>query len=264
MNVNASDKVSLLNPCPLKDINYQIDPYIGCGHFCYYCYALNKAETDWKKEILIHKDITRPLKKQLKTISPQTIYIGWQTDPYQPCEAEYQQTRKVLKLFQEKRFSASILTKSDLVLRDTALLQTMSDTNVSISVAFNDNDVRRLFEYNTIDTEDRINALEKLKTAGVRTSALICPVIPYITDVIPLINMLAPHTAKIWIYRLSILDRTEQNWQYIENILESHFSGLKEQIETAVFSKDHPYWINLRDDLIRLQKDKDLNLSIHL
>lgn len=264
MNIRPYDNRPVLNPCTLKDRNHQVDPYIGCEHYCYYCYALNQAETDWSKDVLIHKDIASQLESELAGIPPQTIYMGWETDPYQPCEAEYRQTRQVLELFLEKGFSASILTKSDLVLRDTDLLQKMNEATVSASVAFNDNDVRRLFESNTIDTEARINALRKLKTAGLRTSALICPVIPYITDVIPLIDMVAPHTDKIWIYGLSMLNRTDQNWQNVESILESHFSDLMKQIETVVFSKGHSYWANLKQDLIELQKDRNLNLSIHL
>jgi DNA repair photolyase len=195
---------------------------------------------------------------------PQTIYMGWQTDPYQPCEAECRQTRRVLELFLEKGFSASILTKSDLVLRDTDLLLKMDEAAVSVSVAFNDNDVRRLFESHTMDTEARINAIRKLKTAGLSTSALICPVIPYITDVMPLIDMVAPHTDKIWIYGLSMLNRTDQNWQNLESILENHFPGLKRHIETVVFSRNHSYWEKLRRELMQLQKDRNLNLSIHL
>ena len=170
----------------------------------------------------------------------------------------------MLELLLEKGLSASILTKSDLILRDTDLLQKMNEATVSVSVAFNDNDVRRLFESNTMDTEARINALEKLKTAGLRTSALICPVIPYITDVIPLIDMLAPHTDKIWIYGLSMLNRTDQNWQNVESILENHFPDLKKQIESVVFSKNHSYWEKLRQELEYLQKDRKLNLSIHV
>jgi DNA repair photolyase len=212
----------------------------------------------------MHKDITGQLESELAGIPPQTIYLGWQTDPYQPCEAEYRQTRQVLELLLEKGFSASILTKSDLVLRDTDLLQQMNGVSVSVSVAFNDNDVRRLFESDTRDTEKRINALRKLKTAGLRTSALICPVIPYITDVIPLIDMLAPHADVIWIYGLSMLHRTDQSWQNVESILESHFPDVRAQIETIVFSHEHAYWMQLRQALLELQKERALNLSIHV
>ena len=37
----------ILEPCGLEGLASQVDPYIGCEHHCYYCYALNQAETDW-------------------------------------------------------------------------------------------------------------------------------------------------------------------------------------------------------------------------
>ncbi len=264
MKISVCSHRKILSPCGLKDLEYQVDTYVGCEHYCYYCYVLGQAETDWTKEVLIHKDITDRLNNELSKIPPQTIYMGWHTDPYQPCEAEYRQTRQVLTLLLEKGFSASILTKSDLILRDIDVLKKMDNASVSVSVAFNDNRIRQQFEANTIDTEDRIGALVKLKEAGIKTSALICPVIPYITDVKPLIDMLAPHTDLIWIYGLSIQERSDRNWQNVQSILKGHFPNLKEQIEAAIFSKDHPYWIQLRQDLLELQKDRQLNLSIHL
>jgi DNA repair photolyase len=241
-----------------------VDPYIGCEHYCYYCYALNQAETDWSKEVLIHKDITSQLESELAGIPLQTIYMGWQTDPYQPCEAEYRQTRQVLELLIGKGFSASILTKSDLILRDTDLLQKMNEASVSFSVAFNDNRTCRLFEANTVDNEKRIEALRQLKEAAVRTGALLCPVIPYITDAIQLIDMLAPCTDVIWIYGLSINDRSDQNWLNMQKILSREFPDFLEQIEQAIFSKEHIYWAQLRDDLVTLKNDRQLNLNIRL
>ena len=52
--------------------------------------------------------------------------------------AQCHQTRHVLELLLEKGFSASILAKSDLVLRDLDLRQAMEKATVSISVAFNE------------------------------------------------------------------------------------------------------------------------------
>jgi DNA repair photolyase len=264
MNIKTYDNRPVLTPCTLEGRNYQVDPYIGCEHYCYYCYALNQAETDWRKEILIHKDIAGQLESELAGIAPQTIYMGWQTDPYQPCEAEYRQTRQVLELLLEKDFSASILTKSDLVLRDTDLLLKMDAASVSFSVAFNDNRTRRLFEANTVDNEKRIEALRQLKEAGLRTGALLCPVIPYITDAIQLIDMLVPCTDVIWIYGLGMNDRSGQNWWNIHKILSREFPNLLEQIEPAIFSKNDIYWTRLRDDLVTLKNDRQLNLNIRL
>ncbi len=264
MKVSTCTKRPILEPCGLKDINYQVDPYIGCGHYCYYCYALEKAETDWTKEIRVHEDIVNQLGEELEGISPQRIYIGYHTDPYQPCEAEHLQTRKVLQLLLERGFSAGILTKSDLVLRDIDILGEMECASVSVSTSFIDNNTRRIFEADTMDTEKRIEALYALREVGVRTGSLLCPVIPYITDVMPLLKMLSPCTDVIRIYGLSILDRSSQSWRNVERILRDRFPDIFDDAESAIFSRDHPYWSELRVSLYRIQEQDKSNLDIHL
>ena len=264
MKINTCSSRPILQTCRLENFDYQIDAYVGCGHLCHYCYVLNQAETDWREEILIHHDLEGQLQTELAPIAPQKIYFGYHTDPYQPCEAEYRQTRNALRLLRDRGFSASILTKSDLVLRDVDILKAMPDASVSVSVAFNDNDTRRLFEANTIDTEPRIAALRQLRAAGIGTGALVCPVIPYITDAALLIDMLAPHTDAIWIYGLSIEKPTDPNWHNLQELLERHFPDLKTKIESAIFSKDHPFWTALREDLQRRAVERGLNLKIHV
>jgi DNA repair photolyase len=49
MVLTPCENRSVLEPCALPALNYQIDPYIGCEHYCYYCYVLPQAETDWTK-----------------------------------------------------------------------------------------------------------------------------------------------------------------------------------------------------------------------
>ncbi len=254
----------VLVPCSLDNLDYQVDPYIGCEHYCYYCYVLKDAETDWTQEIRMHGDIAGQLRGELEKIPPQKIYMGYHTDPYQPCEAQYRQTRQVLELLSEKGCSASILTKSSLVVRDIDILKEMDDASVSVSVAFNDHRTRVLFEDNTIPTEERIEALAKVADAGIQTNALICPVIPYITDVIPLIDSLASLTNRIWIYGLSIEERSDPNWQNVKEILTRHYPEMHKTIEEVIFSKQHSYWTRLREELIEAQDSRKLNLSIHV
>lgn len=264
MRITTGPSKPVLVPCSLRVAKYQIDPYTGCSHYCYYCYALNQAETDWTQEIRIYEDIKGELREEIADLAPQTIYMGYTTDPYQPCEAEYRQTRQVLEVLLEKGFSVSILTKSDLVLRDLDVLRQMPDASVSVSVAFNDNKVRKSFEADTKDTEDRIAALAQLRAAGIDTSALICPVIPYITDVFFLVDQLFPLTTTLWIYGLSIENRRDKNWQHLSQILDRSFPCLKKEIEAAVFSKDHDFWSGLRQALEQLAQQRQLNLSIHV
>jgi len=68
--------------------------------------------------------------------------------------------------------------------------------------------------------------------------------------VIPLIDTLIPHTDIIWIYGLSIEERSEPSWQNVQDILDGHAPNLKDKIDTVVFSSDHPYWIELRQNLL--------------
>jgi DNA repair photolyase len=264
MKVSVCSDRQILSPCSLKKFDYQIDTYVGCGHYCYYCYALDQAESDWSKEIFIHKNIIEQLSVEIDKISPQNIYMGYYTDPYQPCEAEYCQTRQVLEMFLAKGFSANILTKSDLVLRDIDILKQMNSASVSVSVAFNNNRTRRLFEADTMDTEKRIEALSQLKEVGVKTGALICPVIPYITDAIQLVDTLEPFADTIWIYGLGIKDPSGQNWLNLQKILRDQFADLIDQIEPAIFSKDHSYWAQLGKDLAAVKKDRELNMNIQI
>ncbi len=264
MKISVCAKRPILTECRLENFNFQIDPYIGCEHNCYYCYVLPQAETDWTKEILIHEDIVRQLEEELEDITPQVIYMGYYSDPYQQSEEQYLQTRKTLELLQSKGFSVSILTKSDLVLRDIDILKEMKDPFVSVSLAFNDNRTRRLFEANTMDTERRMEALCLLKEAGIKTGALICPVIPYITDPVKIIESVKDYADTIWVYPLNFGDRSGKNFKNIHKILHSEFPSQSDQIEKVVFSKEHSSWNQLRERLFTLKADLILNMHIHV
>ena len=75
MKVSVCTSRPILSPCGLIDIEYQVAVSLGCEHYCYYCYALPLAETDWSKEILIFNNIADQLiSKELHKIPPQTIY----------------------------------------------------------------------------------------------------------------------------------------------------------------------------------------------
>jgi len=113
MKVFECTKRPILSPCELPYFDFQVEPYIGCEHYCYYCYILPQAETNWSKKILIHRDIVNQLEEELENISPQAIYLGYYTDPFQPIEAKYYRTRNVLELLAQKGFSVGILTKLD-------------------------------------------------------------------------------------------------------------------------------------------------------
>ena len=264
MKISTRFHSKILNPSDIDMFNYKVDPYVGCEHLCQYCYALNKAETDWEKEIMIHEELIERLSRALSTLEPQTIYIGTDTDPYQPSERTSKQTRRILELLAERDFSACILTKSALVTRDIDLLSEMPGSSVGISIAFQDEHKRHLFEKNAPPNEERLEALKELKNAGIETYTMICPVMPFITDVESLIEYVAPYSDTIWIYRLSLESEDSANWRNVQSLLNLHFPELTEQYRNIAFTKDHPYWAGIRQSLEEIKNKKHLNLRIEL
>ena len=225
---------------------------------------MNKAETDWGKEILIHENFVKRLTEEISSLGSQDIYMGWNCDPYQTSERTFKQTRKALELFAKRGFSVSILTKSGLVTRDIDLFAKMPGSSVGVSLAFPEEQTRQLFEKNAPSNNERIEALKRLKSAGIPTYTLICPVMPFITNVESLIELVAPYSSKIWIYRLEMESTEDQNWLNIETILNQNFPELTEKYRKIAFSGDHPYWIKLRKRLQELQNKKYSNLMIKL
>ena len=264
MKIRTCSPRKILQPCSLNNYKYQIDPYIGCEHHCYYCYAINQAETEWTEEILVHQDFTNQLNSELSKIEPQPVYFGWNSDPYQSAESTTRHTRQSLELLAERGFSVCILTKSDLVTRDIDVLSKMPESTVGFSIAIQDEDVRQLFEVSAPSNSRRVNALKILKNAGIETYILICPVMPFITDVEYFIEIVEPYADTIWLYALSMESEGDLNWQYTKKILDQHFPELTESYCQITFSRDHPYWTELRQRMQAMQTENQLNLRIEL
>ncbi len=68
-------KRPVLEPCTLPEMHYQVDPNVGCEHYCYYCYVLDQAETDWRKEVLTHADIAARLESAEQPILRELVDV---------------------------------------------------------------------------------------------------------------------------------------------------------------------------------------------
>jgi len=120
-----------------------------------------------------------------KTKSGNGAFFGSVTDCYQPLEAKYQLTRSILQQIADhpdRVFRPSILTKSDLVLRDADLLKRIPGASVGFSITLTNEKSRRLFEPCGSPIKQRIAALQELHEAGIETYAFLGPILPGITD----------------------------------------------------------------------------------
>ena len=173
---------------------WTINPYRGCEFACKYCYARYTHEfmemrdgVAFEQKIYAKQHAAGLLRQELRAVKPgEEIAIGTATDPYQPIERKLEITRAILQEFARRsRLEMGIVTKSALVVRDIDLLQEISQNNhisVSITVTTMDADLARILEPRAPRPDLRLEALKKLRAAGVRAGVICAPVLPGITD----------------------------------------------------------------------------------
>src|SRR5260370_27884478 len=123
---------------------WAINPYRGCEFACKYCYARYTHEfmelrdgADFERKIFVKQQAAALLRSELKKVKRgEEIAIGTATDPYQPAERRFEVTRAILdELARHSGLAIGIVTKSNLVVRDTEILRRVGERNrISVSV----------------------------------------------------------------------------------------------------------------------------------
>jgi DNA repair photolyase len=111
-----------------------------------------------------------------------SILLGSVTDVYQPAEKKFQMTRKILEVLAKYDFPVSILTKSELVVRDIDLLKKILDCEVGLTITSLDGRISKIFEPGASAPAKRLSALTVLKSSGLKTYAFVGPILPGLTD----------------------------------------------------------------------------------
>jgi DNA repair photolyase len=182
------------NDSPDISFDQSINPYRGCEHGCFYCYARPthayqglSAGLDFESRLFVKDGAAALLERELANpkYKPKVIALGANTDAYQPIERQYRVTRAVLEVLAKARHPVGIVTKSNLVLRDLDLLAPMAAdglVKVFVSVTTVDRGLARRMEPRAPTPERRLEAIEKLAAAGVPVGVMAAPIIPAVND----------------------------------------------------------------------------------
>ncbi len=172
---------SIYTKTKIPDVDYVLNHYVGCEHNCTYCYA--KFMCRWKPYgkwgSWVEAKMNAP--ELAKKFISGSVAMCSVSDAYQPVEKELKLTRDVLQNL-DKRTNLSILTKSDLVLRDIALFKKFENLSVGLTINGFSGKTKELFEPNSPGNEARLHALKILNENGIKTYGFISPVIPGLTD----------------------------------------------------------------------------------
>lgn len=192
----ADDAKSVISENDSPDIpfRYSLNAYRGCSHGCSYCFARPTHEyldlsagLDFETKIFVKERAPELFRDWLARdrYVPETVTISGVTDCYQPIERKLGLTRRCLEVALEARQPIAMVTKNALVARDLDILQEMAKhriVSVALSITTLDQSLVKVMEPRTSSPAAKLRTIEQLTKAGVRTHALIAPVIPGLTD----------------------------------------------------------------------------------
>ena len=168
--------------------------YRGCTHGCRYCDG--QAEQyrltgEFGKDVEVKTNALDLLNKELNAkrripIPGGFVCVGGGvTDTFQPMNEKYALARGALELLLKKRKPVHLLTKSHHVLEHIDLikqLQTTSAATVSFSFSCVDESVARVLEPGAPSPSKRLEAMKRIKAAGIFCGMFLMPVIPGVSD----------------------------------------------------------------------------------
>jgi DNA repair photolyase len=187
---------SILNSCTSERVPFRwtVNPYRGCEFGCKYCYARYTHEYmeidggEFERKIYVKKDAGPLAERDLacEDVRGQHIALGTATDPYQPAEKEFGATRAILeKMAEREGLSVSITTKSNQVVRDIDLLRRIAERSsltVNVTITTLRARLARMLEPRAPRPDLRLDAVKKLREAGIAAGVFAMPVLPGLTD----------------------------------------------------------------------------------
>ena len=213
--------------------------YRGCQHGCIYCdsrslcYQMNHPFEDIEVKENAVELLEDALRRKRKKCM---IGTGSMTDPYMPLEQKLGNMRRALEVIRRYGFGVTVLTKSDGILRDLDLLQSIHEQAkcvVQMTLTTYDEDLCRMLEPNVCTTARRFEVLKILRDAGIPTVVWMSPILPFLNDTPENIRGLLHMCTEAGVYGVVCfgmgLTLREGNREYFYSRLDRLFPGLKER-----------------------------------
>ena len=165
----------------------------------------------WGEFVDIKTNAPELLAKEIKKKKQGTVWVSGVTDPYQPLEKKYELTRQCLDILVSHDWPVIVQTRSALVLRDIDIFKKSRRIEVGLSITTANDEIRKAFEPHASSIASRLSTIESLHQNGIRTYAMIAPILP---EAEKLIELLAGNVDYI------IIDR--MNYHHSDRVYKRH------------------------------------------
>jgi len=211
--------------------------YRGCTHGCIYCdsrsrcYQIRHAFEDVEVKENAAELLSVALGGRRGRVM---VTTGAMCDPYLPLEAQTRLSRRCAQVILQRGCGLSVLTKSPLILRDIDVLSELARRTrcvAQMTLTTWDPGLCRVLEPNVANTQARLEALCRLREAGIETAVWLSPILPYINDTMD--NLMAilrgceeAGVRHIFCFGMGMTLR-EGSREYFYAQLDRHFPGLR-------------------------------------
>lgn len=213
--------------------------YRGCTHGCIYCdsRSICYQMTHDFEDIEVKENAPELLEAALKSKRKRCmIGTGGMCDPYLHAEKELKITQRCLELISQYEFGVAVQTKSDLILRDIALLDEINRKTkaiVQMTLTTADEQLCRIVEPNVCTTRRRFEVLCEMKARGIPTVIWFSPLLPFINDTEENVLTIVDYARRAGCYGIISfgmgLTLREGDREYYYAALDRHFPGLKQR-----------------------------------
>ncbi len=215
--------------------------YRGCSHGCIYCDSRSACYgfTHDFEDIEVKQNAPELLERALKSKRKRCVIgTGSMCDPYMHIEKTLCLSRKCLEIIDRHGFGVSLLTKSDLVLRDIDLLKSINakaKAVVQMTITTADDELCRKLEPNVCPSSRRFEVLCEMRDNGIPTVLWLCPLLPFINDTEENLRGVLDYAKRAGCYGVMSfgmgLTLREGDREYFYAALDRLFPGLRQRYE---------------------------------
>lgn len=164
-----------------------INPYNGCTHNCFFCYAhalwgyFYTFETEGV--VTVCKDFDKVVAGQLDNVDYAACgYLSPVTDPFQPLNNKYKLTEKIIAEFVNRNIPVEFITKGKVSDEAIELISKQKHSFGQVSLLNIGEELRKKMVPGGASTNVLLDNVKRLRAKNIFTVVRIDPVLPYITD----------------------------------------------------------------------------------
>ena len=112
--------------------------------------------------------------------------------------------RSILNELKDANIKLTVVTKSDLILRDIEILKHFKNLEVAFSISTLNEKFKKEIEPNSPSIKRRLDALKQLHDAGIKTIVYVSPIFPELTDFKEIVEATREFADSYWFENLNL------------------------------------------------------------